>query len=222
MTWLASYPKSGNTWLRLMLARLLQPDVPWSLQLLQAIPIDHAPAAATARVVKTHAQYRPAVHRVAGADVVYLVRDPRDVALSMAAFYGCTQARAAELLRGAVLGDGTYLGSWSAHVQGWLDARVCGLVLAFERLRADPVAALRQVAGVCGLPAQHAEHVVRECAFDRCREAEARDGFAEASPHAPFFRDGRAGQWRTALEPAVAAEIARDHGRAMWLCGYED
>src|SRR5580698_1578569 len=81
---LVSYPKSGNTWTRFLLGNLMSPDervtfvnverkVPdiyaKSKKALKKIP--------SPRVIKSHECFDPRYRRV-----IYIVRDPRDVAVS--------------------------------------------------------------------------------------------------------------------------------------------
>jgi ornithine cyclodeaminase/alanine dehydrogenase-like protein (mu-crystallin family) len=62
---------------------------------------------------------------------------------------------------------------------------------------------------------------VRHASFAGLSGQETREGFAERSDKtARFFRDGRAGQWRTALTPAQAARVLARHGVQMARFGY--
>lgn len=95
--WLASYPRSGNTWVRTLLHGYWhgQPDT--SAQIARTVPDLHAHSfgtaglelAATDRIViKTHLTWsdkHPAKASTAGA--IYLIRNPRDVLLSCLNFH---------------------------------------------------------------------------------------------------------------------------------------
>jgi hypothetical protein len=87
--WLASYPRSGNTWLRFLVANLLYGDIGASAEVETLLPDIHKDIAAdrvsTARhlFVKTHWAYRqrlPLMENTAAA--VYLVRHPFEVMVS--------------------------------------------------------------------------------------------------------------------------------------------
>jgi hypothetical protein len=41
VVWLASYPKSGNTWLRFMNANMVVVDIAWSDQVMRQVPDIH-------------------------------------------------------------------------------------------------------------------------------------------------------------------------------------
>src|SRR5438874_11935634 len=80
---LVSYPKSGNTWVRFLIANLIS-DIPVTfLNIEQRIPSiyilpDRAlRAMPKPRVLKSHECFVPRYR-----NVIYIVRDPRDVAVS--------------------------------------------------------------------------------------------------------------------------------------------
>jgi hypothetical protein len=96
MAWLASYPKSGNTWARILLASYLRdrqvelrmaqlgrfddavPDLVSVLRTGRMLPVDRSQPL----VVKTHFLPGMGIHdayREATNKVIYLVRNPRDV-----------------------------------------------------------------------------------------------------------------------------------------------
>jgi estrone sulfotransferase len=80
---LVSYPRSGNTWMRYMLANLLEPEQEWNIQTINRIvpdihkkwPEDYIER--TPRIIKSHFPYQE-IYR----NVIYLFRDGRDVAVS--------------------------------------------------------------------------------------------------------------------------------------------
>ena len=81
---LVSFPKSGNTWTRFLIANLAHPEQPASFaNLYELVPdpegtpkriFDRIPRP---RIIKSHECFDPRYPRV-----IYIVRDPRDVALS--------------------------------------------------------------------------------------------------------------------------------------------
>ena len=270
IVWLASYPKSGNTWLRAFLANLVadrdgpvpladlpqycedearpelfaalagRPSTSLTFDEICALrPRVHAAIAAQSpgtRLVKTHncagfVERHPLHEASVTAGAVYVVRDPRDVAVSMANHFGLDLDSAIERLgddRVATANDDLFvtqvLGSWSHHVRSWADLegpRV--VVLRYEDLLSDPVAGFARAARLLKLDGDRAriERAVRHASFAGLSAQETREGFAERSDKAGrFFRDGRAGQWHAALTPAQAARIAARHGAQMARFGY--
>ena len=85
---IVSYPKSGNTWTRFLIANLVYPETPADFSNINRLTPD--PEALSKRemakmprprIIKSHQYFDPRYKRV-----IYVVRDPRDVALSQ--FHG--------------------------------------------------------------------------------------------------------------------------------------
>lgn len=266
--WLASYPKSGNTWIRCLiaslqndatathldeliaalpnaasrvwLARYLDVDVsaltPAELHLLRHVAYRRC-AAQNLRMLKVHDRYETTLFPAAAtAGTVYIVRDPRDVAPSWADHARLDLDTAiAQLGTSSTTVSGTLsayrsqarqrFGSWSEHVASWLRAPGPRLLLRYEDLLADPLRETTRLADFLGLPAEpkRVARAVASCRFETLRNAEQRLGFAERQEgQAQFFRQGRAGAWRTLLTAAQAARVLADHGPTMAWLGYHD
>lgn len=271
--WLASYPKSGNTWLRLALASLSRDGAPPDF----TASIDFA-GMATRRVafdllldvdssdltrdeverlrprfyeVEARRHAEPQLRKVHDAwtrtasgeplfppaltlAAIYIVRDPRDVAVSFTHHGGAELDRTIAGMGGsdAALADGRRRGgpqlpqrllTWSAHVRSWLEAPVPPLLLRYEDMLADPAAALIRAARHLGweAPADAVARAVEATRFETLRAAEDRHGFGERPLSAErFFRRGVAGGWREVLSPAQVARIEADHGGVMAELGY--
>jgi hypothetical protein len=144
--WIASYPRSGNTWLRCVLAAYLTGEAPQTWKDIEAVsrtlegmlPFgDMPPTEPTELVlVKTHLKADVPVmslYREATAKVLYLVRNPRDMLLSAMRMVGISRedvagsgafardfiAREGLKMRG--VGDGVGLGSWPENVRSWTE-----------------------------------------------------------------------------------------------------
>lgn len=276
IVWLASFPKSGNTWLRLLLANLLSSDddpvninriplnnpasvdqgpiedmtlVDASLltreeaDLLRTRVIESHAAGATERLyLKVHDAYRmngagePVLGRGAGRVVLYVIRDPRDVAVSFSHHSNVAIDKAISWLN---LPDLTLSGAcdrwmrqlpqltldWSGHVDSWTGQRDLPVhVLRYEDLQADPVGTFGAAAAFLGLDASPSavERAVRRSDFAELQRQERQAGFVERSPKsiAPFFRAGRAGAWKEVLTPAQQQAIVAAHQPVMARFGY--
>jgi hypothetical protein len=275
IVWIASYPKSGNTWLRVFLYQLMRimgghPRDKDEINKLDRASTYEArlfglfeqflgkPLATATRgevinirpqVQATIAQRSPAVslvktHNVLGKiggiptinlavsrGIVYVVRDPRDVALSLASHLGSPVDEAIKVM--ASKGFHTEnkkeaafetWGSWSEHVFSWTSAaEPTLLVVRYEDLQADPIGqftAITRHLRQKPTPEQIAE-AVELSAFDKLRWAEDKNDFRERSERAGrFFRQGRAGAWRDELTTQQAQRITDDHGEQMRRFGY--
>lgn len=265
--WLASYPKSGNTWVRSLVTSLQAGGAGVQLDSLGKLAPNGAARAwlegcvdldseglthAEMRAMRVHAYRRVAarrscllkVHDVcdpalfpvdATLGTVYIVRDPRDVAPSWAdhmgvnldaaiaqmADPGLTMSASLSSFRPQAL---QHYGSWSLHVQSWLDhAPGPLLLLRYEDMLSDPWHEATRLASFLGLAADAAsvERSVHACRFEALRSAEEQGGFGERRKgQQRFFRQGRAGAWQSVLQPQQAARLAEQHGEVMRRLGY--
>ncbi len=220
LIWLASYPRSGNTFMRLLLSKAF--DVPtWSYYDFDA-KTDRAFERAAGRdqpefessaavceaaeahpgpcFVKTHELPDPDDTRPA----VYLVRDGRAAVVS---YWHYRQDLAGESPSLADVIEGRVWGSdWSTHVQAWmLSQRPNTLVLRYESLVADPHAALAHIAAFAGLPPPAPTRLK----FDALHEVEPK-----------FFRVGSNDANLAELRGDDLALFSRCHGDAMRAAGY--
>lgn len=152
---LVSYPRSGNSWLRYMLANLFHPTLEWNVNNLnRAIPdlhqqltdnfIDSHP-----RIFKSHCSYRGDYSRV-----IYLYRDGRDVSLS---YYDLKKKVRGykkefpdflvEMLKGKLT-----FGSWQAHINSWLfnQGNTSLLAIQYEQLYNDIAGTIKLVGDFLG------------------------------------------------------------------------
>jgi aryl sulfotransferase len=164
---------------------------------------------------------------------VYIVRDPRDVAVSLAHHNGTSIDRAVTLMAdpaatlSANVNSGKWqlrqrLSTWSLHADSWLNQGQA-LLLRYEDMLADPSNTLGRMARHLGLDAapDAIRRAVAATSFARLRAAEDRDGFREGPiTGARFFRRGVAGGWRDTLTPTQAERIVTDHHVVMARLDY--
>jgi hypothetical protein len=265
IVWLASYPKSGNTWLRSFLANLIAnrptpvalADLP-NYGRLEADPelysqaagrpsaeldfaqlcalrpkVHMALAAAAPRTVfvKTHSMAGaldgvPLLTPQVSAGAICIVRNPLDVAISMAHHFGIGFDEAIDYLgderaatENSALFVTEFLGSWSQHVRSWADmdsARI--LVLRYEDLLQKPAKTFGKVARLVGLDTDRSrvERAIAHASFASLAGMEKRDGFIEVPIKGKqFFRAGRANQWREVLTGEQVRRIIARHREQM-------
>lgn len=287
--WLASYPKSGNTWFRMLVANLSATDGkpvdindlperggiasargPFDyLSLIDSGLLTHdeidclrprvyeelargaaddeydkAQDAPTVRFVKVHDAYtltpkgEPLLGGRRGADgAIVIVRDPRDVAPSLAnhnraniddAIALMNDQQAAYCTKPGRLHDQLRqkLPGWSGHIASWLDQTDVPMhLIRYEDMQADTIGTFRRALDFAGRPAS--DEGIRRAAgyadFAELRRQETDKGFRE-TPRRPgglFFRRGEVGAWRDELTAEQVARIEAAHAPMMRRLGYE-
>lgn len=268
--WLASYPKSGNTWMRAFLHNLLRnpkdgydinqmtdfslsdssismftpflkrpwqewtqqdvTNVRWQAQrLICSRSLDD-------QFVKTHnclIEYggKPMIYPEFTAGAIYIVRNPLDVAISLAHHYVVDIDEAIRILNNpanGTLGDDKVVfeihRSWSLHVASWTTQMVPGkLVVRYEDMLERPRPTFGRVARFLGLKptVDRLIRAIDNSSFDSLRKQEEKRGFIERPPKADrFFRSGKANQWRNVLTPAQIDRVVEAHKELMKQFGY--
>ena len=237
-TFLISYPKSGNTWTRFLVANLAYPDTPADFSNIDTLTPD--PEALSKRrlarmprprILKSHQYFHPRYMRV-----IYIVRDPRDVLLSQFHFHRKRQVIGddypLEKFVGRFLaGETTPYGSWGENVASWLATRENKpgfLLLRYEDMLEDAARELEKVAAFLGIPADpdRIRKAVTRSAADEMRKMEKAQAKLWASTKdtrqdVPFVRSAKAGGWQTALPKSAVLEIEKAWGHLMHHLGYE-
>jgi aryl sulfotransferase len=268
IVWLASYPKSGNTWLRAVLANYLrEKEGPADINNLGS-PIasrrhefdEITGVEASDLTAGEIERLRPAVYRYlavhsgdplfqkihdaylpaliptdATRGAIYVIRNPLDIAVSYSHHAGVPFDRAiswmgdpaytlaggrrslANQLRQRVL-------TWSAHVLSWVDQSAFPVhVLRYEDMilrDCETFAAALQFAGLRCEPAR-LRCAIENSSFDKLQQQEKTGGFQERPASAEiFFREGKAGGWREALDILHVEWILRGHAEVMRRFGY--
>jgi aryl sulfotransferase len=289
IVWLASYPKSGNTWFRMLVANLSAKDGPADINdlperdgiasgrsgfefvtLLDSGLLTHdeadrlrprvyealaqgaevedgeAPVARPGpRLVKVHDAYtgtpqgEPLLAGRRGArGAIVIVRDPRDIAPSLAnhrgttiddaigfmnndaaAFCGTVKAQPNQL-RQRLLG-------WSGHVESWLDQGDIPVHLVrYEDLAARPVETLLAAMAFAGHEVRRSDAVraAEFASFARLQAQERAKGFGEwrrGGAGALFFRRGESNAWRRELTREQVLRIEAAQSAMMARLGYQ-
>lgn len=256
LIWLASYPKSGSTWLRLFIHAYLTggtvgindvfavSDTAGALyEKVSPIPVDelkttecfHLRTAALFRlahdeedrIVKTHC-CNGVVHGVElipqafTRAAIYIVRDPRDIAVSYSDHLGKPIDDVIEMMNSPVTMSGTklsqYLSSWSEHVESWT-RKLPYPVLAYryEDLISRPYECFAGLARFLTGSVDEEKLVksINSVSLNNLRKQEDEHGFVERSVHQErFFRKGGS-HWREVLSEKQARKIEEDHGPVM-------
>lgn len=236
-TFIVSYPKSGNTWTRFLIANLLHPDepvdfgnidriVPESEELTQ----NQLRRLARPRIMKSH-QYFDSRFR----KVVYIVRDPRDVAVSQF-HYEKKRGRAGDdysieqFIPRFLAGKTCDYGSWQSHVASWLVTRQSSphfLMMRYEDMVVNTCEELARVASFLGkrVTSELLAQAVERSSADQMRKLEQANATASVTqntrPDIPFVRTAGFGGWKTSLPEKSAFEMETAWAPLMTWLGYE-
>jgi hypothetical protein len=239
-TFIVSYPRSGNTWTRFLIANLVHPDKSVSFANIEKLIPDSSSQSSLAlkrtprpRIIKTHEYFD---HRY--PKTIYIVRDPRDVALSYYDFQRKYRQiednhpleRYIEDFIFGRLGSADW-GTWAENVASWLYTRGQRndfLLLRYEDMLDDTFAELQRIASFLGIEAEEERlsRAVELSSADRMRELEKLEadqwiGTRGRRRAIPFVRAAKAGGWRKSLPETCVAKIESAWGSLMTKLGYE-
>lgn len=218
----ASYPRSGSTWMRFLLYESIVGQSSGFGNVNQSIPDvkEHKIGVPLmpngGRLIKTHEAYHPEYRKA-----VYLVRDPRDVALSEYAYQtalGLVDQPLDDYLRVFLTKGVNPFSSWSAHVESWLSAPIPSenlLVVKFEDLRRNTVPGVAEIIRFFGLTPN--EDQIRRAIDNNSVErmkAKEKETPQRASKKGQFIRSGSVGGWRGKLTEAQV-KVVRDHATEL-------
>jgi hypothetical protein len=237
-TFLVSYPKSGNTWVRFLLANLLHPE--------ETVGFDNinrllpAPGVSSKRflrklprprILKSHEPFDVRFRKV-----IYLVRDPRDVAVSEYHFnlkkrYIDPTLSLEDFVKRFIAGQTAGYGSWWEHAAGWIAARhgnPAFLLVRYEDLLTESVAETARIAEFLGIHAgtERLQAAVERSSADRMRKLEKQQadhwtGTKNTRQEIPFVRAATSGGWQSALSARSAEEIEVAWSPLLNFLGYE-
>jgi hypothetical protein len=236
---LVSYPKSGNTWTRFLIANLVYPEKnPDFSNINDLVPDPEAMAkrdlerASRPRLLKSHQYFDPRYPKV-----VYIVRDPRDVVLSE--YHFDIKRRAipddfpvpefvARFVRGEVNHQS---GTWFENAASWFYTRRRDprfLLVKYESLQSQAMDEMERIANFLGISAtpERLAFAIEQSSADRMRELEKKQAHLwsstrETRKDKPFVRAAKSGGWKAELSESSLAQIESAWGGLMREIGYE-
>ena len=237
-TFLVSFPKSGNTWARFLIANLVHPNEKIDFSNVnRVIPGPEVTSnrdlmrVPRPRIVKSHQYFDPRYKQV-----IYIARDPRDVVVSQYYFQRKRKLVAdgfplTEFVSKFIAGETCYYGSWGEHVGSWLATRHGQpgfLLLRYEDMVADTARELTKVASFLGVSATPGviNQAVQRSSADTMRQLEKSQAqlftsTKDTRQDIPFVRAAKAGGWRSALPEESVARIDEAWGHLIRWLGYE-
>jgi hypothetical protein len=278
--WLASYPKSGNTWLRSFLTNYLRNNsAPADINELEITPIasarpifddfcgvdsgdltleeiDHLRPKAYIRwaqslsyslnsngliLSKVHDAYTyldngaPLFPLEATRGIIYIIRNPLDVAVSFANHSSSSIDQSIQQLNSKHMAFcktvkdqpnqlRQKLLSWSEHVISWNSvSNIPRLLVRYEDMACNPMITFSAVIKFVGesLDSELLERAIEFSSFNTLKQQESKEGFRE-KPYRmeSFFRQGKVGSWREVLTHEQAARLVHNHADVMLQYGY--
>ena len=247
---LASYPKSGNTWLRSIIGNFYNFEKEFSLNDLKSIPLlsikkhfnefqnkvyinnnelhfdwvsqniikcqkilnnklNHL------NIFKTHSvRHKNFTNETVNAGFIYIVRDPRDIIVSLKNFSGkeidktIDEFLFSKSLMITTNGAQELLSTWELNVQSWLNyTSVPRLIIKYEDLKLNPKEIILNIKEFLNkihslninLRDQDIDKIVENTNFNNLKKLEDKNGFDEATIHSNFFRSGTSNQWKDVL-----------------------
>lgn len=236
---LTSYPRSGNTWTRFLIGNLIHSDEEVTFLSVERLVPDmykHSDRVLRGlprpRTVKSHECFDPRYRKV-----IYIVRDPRDVAVSN--YHWELKLRSVKegypieefVPRWMAPDFWPRIGSWGDHVGSWLATRQGKegfLLLRYEDLKENSERELARVAEFLGIQAssERVKRAVELSSAENMRKIERKESGKWVATtltrqDKPFVRNATSGGWKSVLPEKTVAYIETHWGHLMNDLGYK-
>lgn len=211
---IVSYPKSGNTWFRIVIANLLNenteeaflkdvgsyvPDYHVHTQLSEAGKRSSRFRSLPMRFVKSHAPYSDFFK---GKNVIVIVRDGRDVMVSYREYLNARNPQKLDLNDLINSDEHLYFGSWGNHLLSWHNNHTANVIwVKYEDLLLNPKDEFQRVfeAISWSIPDEQLNKAIEASSFKSLRAKEEKHGvnFKDrvVEHDSKFFRKGESGDW---------------------------
>ncbi len=217
MIWLASYPRSGNTYTRNILKEVYSMDSSY----------DDEPGWEGFDIVKTHFLPENVKGLKDDDKVVYLVRDGRDCICSLAHHMKDIAKSGNHLIQNmsesTIAAEGSYFGGWSSHVFHWI--RRADWVIRYEDLITDPIGEMEKLREFIELPDAKPENLP---SFEKLKNSANPYGIVKTEWEEDkniaqkFYRKGKSGSWKEEMPEDIRHLFWSIHGDIMERLGYHE
>jgi len=266
--WIASYPKSGNTWVRAFLANYFSKkttgvfDKTYGIngfprekffegivdkELIKKNPFElfkyFIPA--QKKINENNKLHFLKTHNFAGSfknypftdasntcGAIYLIRDPRSVAVSYAYHTNISFEKSVDQLLNENLtsvNDELYVEarlSWSIHAQSWINSNWPKVIIRYEDLHMDTFENFKKILlfikkfSSFEVDDEKIKKTISICSFNNLSNEEKKKGFLEKLENINFFRKGEIDEWRNVLPKNLIQKIEKKFEKQMKELGY--
>jgi len=230
---LVSYPRSGNTWLRFLLASIIhKPDLDFNLIEEYAPDIyknynNTLLESKNPRIIKSHEKYNSGYQ-----NVIYLYRDVRDVIIS---HYFFTRKQSGDTIvdfdayfnlfvTGTILDPRLNCGNWHENIQSWLYRHVT--LVKYEDMLTNPEPIIRNILKHNNInhdnqavPTAIARYNFNNLA--KLEESAQGVNYLDKNRDIKFIRKGTTGQWKSVFKERHIDIIKERYGELLIKLGYE-
>ncbi len=225
MIWLASFPRSGNTFVRNILYEVYGIESS-TFHYQTDYPID--PNYEKYEFVKTHEL--PTLIKPVDESIpaVYIIRDGRDAMVSMAHHRKDIIAPGSDFyqnLKEAIIADrGSFFGGWSTNVKQWIDR--ADILIRYEDLLNDPIAYVEKFRKIYDLPKPDVDKLptFNKLKFGIPKYGASKDQTIsedeKLEKSKKFFRRGIKGGWKDEMPDELHDLFWSYHGETMERLGY--
>lgn len=275
LVWIASYPKSGNTWFRIFIQNLIS-------QSEESIDINNLSSSHIATNRKLFDEYlciqssdltfeeidllRPVAYEEYSSEsdkllfikvhdrwslniqgdpifpshltkgVIYLIRNPFDVAVSLAYHNSIDLNSAIKDLNDSNRSYSSsdtklssqlkhHISSWSDHIESWTkESNLPLCLLRYEDMKSNPVESFLKAVTFLGLDYSKTQvtKAIENSDFGLLKSQEQEFGFKEKPLKADsFFRTGLVGNWKKHLSEKMKNDILKCHRKTIEKYGYQ-
>jgi hypothetical protein len=236
---LTSYPKSGNTWMRFLIANLIASEQDVSFLNIESIVPDiyknteeELIKLPVPRIIKSHEKFDPRYKKV-----IYVVRNPGSVAIS---FYHhlikfqkiSPETTFKSFVNGFVKGEYIpRIGNWNENVTSWLNHksgdRENFLLIKYEDLKFNTFEEMKKVALFLKIDLKEDENIEKAMqlsSFENMQKLETiqyNAGFLkDTDPRRRFVRSSDTNEWKKYLDEECIDLIQSKFGEAIQKLGY--
>jgi hypothetical protein len=238
-TFVVSYPRSGNTWTRFLIANLAFPSESVTFANIERLIPDTSSQSNRAlkrtprpRIIKSHQYFDPRYKRV-----IYIVRDPRDLVLSYYNFQRKCRQIADNYPLANYVDDfvnsrliSADWGSWGENVASWIYTRANKsgfLLLRYEDMMSATEKEVQRISAFLRLEPtpERLKQAIEASSPERMREMERTqsDQWVATKKHRkdiPFVGAATSGRWQSDLPAGLVSKIESTWGNLMLTLGY--